>query len=207
MIDTPFAILICDDHPLFRSGVRRAVVAGLGHEVQVHEVGTLAEATAAVRATRFDAVILDLSLPDGDGVDLLESIRKSPQTRVVVLTGRLLSDVAHLLDQTNVCAVLPKEASVHDIISAISSIDDSERHRSGWASRFERLTEREREVVTAIVAGMSNKEIANHLAVTPETVKAHVASIIARLEVRTRVDVAVVGATIGDQAVPTLSKR
>ncbi len=203
----PCRVVIVDDHPLMRQGLKQLLSLEPGFEVVAEgESGRMAD--ALVEAHRPDLLLLDLNMPDGDGHEALgrvQACRHRP--KVVVFTvsndehdviaalragadGYLLKDM-HPDDMLD---ALQRAAKGHTVISPGLSeclaravrgdVDDA-------APSVEDLTAREREILAGIAKGMSNKAIAQSFGITLETVKVHTRNILAKLNVSSRVGAAV----------------
>jgi DNA-binding NarL/FixJ family response regulator len=200
--DTPIRVLIADDHPVVRQGLRTylelqpdIVIAG--------EAGGGFEAAAQAERLRPDVVLLDMVMPEGDGLDALRRIRAgSGAPRVVVLTSFPADDRVLDAMRAGAAGYLLKDAQPAELLAAIRSAhtggaplhpDAAARLvgelRRPSASAIE-LTAREREVLTLIARGMPNKAIAARLSLAEKTVKAHVSAILRKLDVTDRTQAA-----------------
>ena len=202
MADGPIRVLIADDHPVVRQGLRTylelqpdIVIAG--------EAGGGFEAAAQAERLRPDVVLLDMVMPEGDGLDALRRIRAgSGAPRVVVLTSFPADDRVLDAMRAGAAGYLLKDAQPAELLAAIRSAhtggaplhpDAAARLvgelRRPSASAIE-LTAREREVLTLIARGMPNKAIAARLSLAEKTVKAHVSAILRKLDVTDRTQAA-----------------
>jgi DNA-binding NarL/FixJ family response regulator len=200
--DAPIRVLIADDHPVVRQGLRTylelqpdIVIAG--------EAGGGFEAAAQAERLRPDVVLLDMVMPEGDGLDALRRIRAgSGAPRVVVLTSFPADDRVLDAMRAGAAGYLLKDAQPAELLAAIRSAhtggaplhpDAAARLvgelRRPSASAVE-LTAREREVLTLIARGMPNKAIAARLSLAEKTVKAHVSAILRKLDVTDRTQAA-----------------
>jgi two-component system, NarL family, response regulator LiaR len=200
-------VLIVDDHRVVRQGLRFA----LSQEDDVEVVGECAdgaEAVAAVRALRPDVVLLDLLMPGTSGLEALHSIKDlRPETEVVVLTSSPDEDDVVAAVRAGARSYLLKTAGVDDVLGSVRAASRGETFlESGVAARLMRgvrrganagpldqLTRREREVLEAIARGMSNREIARLLSIAEETVKTHVSSMLSKLGLADRTQLAIFG--------------
>ncbi|WP_158887665.1 response regulator [Amycolatopsis anabasis] len=199
-------ILLADDHAMFRSGMR----AVLDTQPDLECVGEVADGRAAVAETerlRPDVVVLDVRMPRLDGLAATEAILSAPgnDTRVLVLTTYDLDDYVYRALRAGASGFLLKSLPPEELVSAMriaargdALIDPSVTRR--LVARFttsieppastpelERLTTREREVLSLIARAHSNAEIAEALRVGEETVKTHVSRVLAKLGLRDRV--------------------
>jgi DNA-binding NarL/FixJ family response regulator len=195
-------VVIADDHPLVRSGLRTVLAAAPGIEV-VAEASTGAQAVTAARSLRPDVVVMDLQMPETNGIDATRQIVAAvPNVAVLVLT--MFDDDASVFSAMRAGArgYLLKGAEQDEIIRAIHAaahgeaifgpaiaqrvIDYFTVPRAAAAPAFPELTEREREVLNLIAAGHSNQAIARTLIISPKTVANHVSNIFAKLHVADR---------------------
>ncbi|MFI7145560.1 response regulator [Nonomuraea sp. NPDC050022] len=190
-------VLVADDHPVVRDGL--AVLLGLLPDVEVvATAGTGADAVAAVAAHRPDVVLMDLRMPELDGVEAIRWIgREHPRTGVVVLTT--YSDQREIAAALHAGALsyLTKDASREDIYQAVAAAAEG---RSLLTKRVREslfdaapppeppdgLTNRELEVLKLVAAGLSNREIVQRLRVSEATVKTHINRIFAKIGARDR---------------------
>ncbi|MFC3099003.1 response regulator transcription factor [Alteraurantiacibacter palmitatis] len=212
-------ILIVDDHPLAREGLRAVLSAG-GFDV-VADVGTGEEAVELAERLVPDVVLMDLRL--GPGIDGLEATRRITAlglpVRVLMLTlhdmpgyvrealvagasGYVLKDTGIAELRTAVAQVLAGQGAIP--LDLIASAMDGGAEDTAAAARHRRqaealgsLTQREREVLDLVALGQTNKEIARSLTISPATVKAHVERIISKLGVSDRTQAAVVATRSG----------
>lgn len=196
-------VALCDDHAIVRSGLRRILEAEPDLEV-VAEAGTADEAVAAARDTKPDVFVMDIGLPDRNGITAtIEVCKVSPATKVLVLTVH--DDVAYLRRAFDAGAAgfLVKEAAdielvqavrqvakgkhyVHPILGAALLAPDAATARP--AGPGGELSQREVEILGLIANGLTNGEIAKQLYVSVRTVETHRAHIHQKLDVRTRAE-------------------
>ncbi|MFC6884467.1 MULTISPECIES: response regulator [Actinomadura] len=210
-------VLLADDEAMIRAGVRAILSADPGIEV-VAEAGDGREAVALTQSHRPDVVLLDIRMPRLDGLAAATELRRTaPETGVIILTtfgedeyiARALSggasgfllksgDPHELLAGVHAVAggaayLSPKVA--HRVITELSG--GRMEHGAEARRRTAALTPREREVLALLGSGLSNAEIAGRLHVVEGTVKAYVSAILTRLEVRNRVQAAIVAYEAG----------
>jgi len=195
-------VLIADDHPVVRGGLRALIDSLDGLEV----VGEAADGDAAVRETvvlRPDVVLMDVRMPGLDGVEATRRIRaEAPDTAVLVLT--MYDDDATVFTamQAGARGYLLKGAEQDDIVAAIRAVVAGQAiFGPGVAARvlgyfaspptprpdaFSQLTDREREILDLLAAGRRTGQIAGELYLSPKTVSNHLTSIFAKLEVTDR---------------------
>jgi two-component system, NarL family, response regulator LiaR len=201
-------VLIVDDHQVVRQGLRFLLAQEDGIEV-VGECADGPSAIQAVRTLRPTVVLLDLFLPGQDGISLLAQIKQDrPATEVLMLTSS--SDDQHLLAaiRAGALAYLPKTAGVDRVITAVRAAARGEsvlepriaarlvrevRQATARRRPLDQLSPREQEVLAALARGRSNRQIARALQIGEETVKAHVSSILAKLQLADRTQAAIFG--------------
>jgi DNA-binding NarL/FixJ family response regulator len=195
-----YRVLVVDDHELMRAGLRLLVESCLGHAVT--EASSAGEALEIVRDDPPDVVFLDVRMPGLDGLWLLDRLRdEHPQVPVLMLST--LDEGEHIQSALTrgAAGYVLKEASVQQVSEAIETaiegrgvylhpvaaqrLLDARRNKS-----IEQLTERERDVLTMLVKGAKNEEIANSLFVTEKTVKTHLSAIFRKLGVSNRTQAA-----------------
>jgi DNA-binding NarL/FixJ family response regulator len=205
-------ILIVDDQELVRTGFRLFLETQPGLEV-VGEAADGEEALERVRRLRPDVVLMDIRMPNMDGVEAtarLTSGAGEPAPRVLVLTTFDLDEYVFGALRAGAAGFLLKDASRERLVEAIRVVHDGEallspsitrRLIEDFAARTDpieppaamlaQLTPREREVLVLVTHGLSNTEIAARLVVTEATVKSHVGSILLKLGLRDRVQAVV----------------
>jgi DNA-binding NarL/FixJ family response regulator len=201
---TPIRVLIVDDHPVVRRGLRVLLEVQDGIVV-AGEAGDGAAALALAAELTPDVVLLDLKLPGMDGHAVLTELKAAGSTaRVLVLTSATEPASASLAVRSGAAGVLYKDVDPDALVRAIRSVHDGHllfapeaagslvRQASSWgaAGGIDSLTGREREVLAEIAKGRSNREIARALTVSEKTVKAHVSAVLAKLGVQDRTQAA-----------------
>jgi len=184
----PIKILTVDDHPILREGIA-AIIENHADIVLVGEAANGREAIECFRKVHPDVTLMDLVMPEMNGIDATVAIRKEfPNARIVVLTT-YKGDVqaAHALD-AGACGYLLKSSLRKDLLDTIRRVHVGQRrippeiavamaeHHSS-----DTLSDRELEVLQQIAAGNANKNIAEHLSIAEDTVKGHVKAILAKL--------------------------
>lgn len=195
----PARLLIVDDHPVVRGGLR-AYLALFGDLEVVGEAGNAAEALMAVRTHPPDLVLLDLKLPDTDGLHLLPTLKhEAPGTRVVILTSFLDEDYLREALRLGASGYLLKHAGQGALLDGVRAALRGERPLDPAAAALlpgleedplGRLTPRERDVLSLLAEGLANKAIAARLGVAEKTVKTHVSSLLSKLALKDRVQAA-----------------
>jgi NarL family two-component system response regulator LiaR len=197
-------VLIADDHPVVRQGLR----SFLQLQPDLEVVGEAADGEEAVtRAGDMlpDVVLLDLLMPRVSGIQAIRRIRgASPNTRIIVLTSYADDSKVVPAVRAGAAAYLLKDAEPHELADAIRAVHRGEgllhpavtarvlqEVARGSRSRLrEILTERELDVLGLIAHGRSNREIARDLAISEKTVKTHVSNLLAKLQVADRTQAA-----------------
>lgn len=207
------SVLIADDHDLARAGL----AAMIGREKDFRIVSEASDGAAAVAACRVhapDLAILDIRMPELDGLAATREIRvSSPETRVLILSMHDSLDYLEAAIEAGASGYVLKDASREDMLATMRRVLDGEaffnadlvaRLLRRASSRsipeqtcIDRLTAREREVLVKIAEGLTNKEIARSLAIAPGTVKIHIERIIAKLGVADRTQAAVLAVRSG----------
>lgn len=186
-------VMLVEDHPVFRHGMRSLLTYEDGITV-VAEAGTVAEAIAMHAQHRPDVTLLDLRLPDGSGVDVIAAVRRqAPAARFIALTTYDSDQSIHQAVQAGAQGYILKDSFVNEIVSAVRAVHAGGRViPHGVAERLAEgvaqipLSQREVEVLELIAEGDSNKGIAARLGVTEGTVKTYVTRLFAKLGVTDR---------------------
>jgi DNA-binding NarL/FixJ family response regulator len=206
---TGIRVVLADDQPLVRAGLRRIIEADSEIDV-VGEAADGPEAIAQVLSRSPDVVLMDVRMPILDGIEATRRLAEQGSTaRVIVLTTFGLDEYVVSALRAGASAFVLKEAPPEHILSAIHQvaagraiidpgvaqavIDELGRRpvRSELAANVGDLTPREREVLTLLARGLSNAEIAAELVVGEGTVKTHVARVLSKLGVRDRLQAVV----------------
>ena len=201
-------VMLVDDHELVRQGIT-AMLTGAS-DVQVVAVArTGREALEVARRELPDVVLMDVRMPDMDGLEATRKLKEErPRTAVVMLT--MHDNPSYLRDAVRAGAAgyLLKDVSKDELVDAIRQVATggafiesqmlkgmlSEMKPQGGAApspAAKNLTKREREILAFVAEGMSNREIAEKLVLSPETVKSHVAAILEKLNVSDRTQAAI----------------
>jgi DNA-binding NarL/FixJ family response regulator len=204
----PARLVIADDHELARAGLRSMLEGDRGLAV-VGEATNGAEAVALCRKLKPDLALLDVRMPDMDGLAATRMIRQvSPETRIVIVTTHENPEYLLVALKAGAAGYLLKDVTRHDLLATIRRVLRGESVLSGEiATRTlqqitsqqtrpdgmapERLTPRERDVLKLVVEGQTNRQIAARLSLSIGTVKIHVEHIIAKLGVSDRTQAAV----------------
>ena len=196
-------VMLVDDHALFRKGLRSLIETAPGIEVCA-ETPNVASTVATYRTARPDIVLMDMKLPDGEGLDALNSILlDDPAAKVVMLSAFDFADQVAACMRAGARGYLSKDLDPEELFRSIDTVHaggvalDASRMTALLSSpRVDRkaeeepLTPRESEVADLVAKGKTNRQIAETLCVSPLTVKAHMASILSKLGLHGRVELA-----------------
>jgi DNA-binding NarL/FixJ family response regulator len=196
-------VLIADDHPVYRDGLRGLVDRAPDLEL-VGEAETGVEAVALAAAEHPAIVLMDLRMPGMSGIDATRQILDAdPAVGVLILTMSEDDDSLFAAMRAGARGYIPKDADAEELLRGIRAAAVGEaifgasiatrlmsffagNARSASASAFPELTERELEILELIAAGRSNAEIGQRLGIAPKTVRNHVANVLNKLEVADR---------------------
>jgi len=210
-------VLLADDQLLVRAGFRALLEAEPDVEI-VGEAGTGREAVDLARATRPDVVLMDIRMPDGDGLWATGEIVSDPAlagTRIVIVTTFELDEYVAQAIVAGASGFLVKDTEPVELIRAVRVVADGDALLSPGVTRrllervsgglrpapdtagLEQLTEREREVLELVAHGLTNTEIGERLFLSPLTAKTHVSRIMTKLDARDRVHLVVLAYETG----------
>jgi DNA-binding NarL/FixJ family response regulator len=200
----PVRILIADDHPLVREGIG-AILEDRSDMVVVGEARDGAEALAQYRDLRPDVVLMDLQMPVMNGVEAILAIRAEfPSAHILVLTTYAGDVQAVRALKAGAIGYLLKNSLRTELLDAIHNVHRGRRHIDRAVAAEiaihvadDDLSEREVAVLRQVAVGKANKEIARALSLSEETVKAHLKSIFAKLDVADRTHAVTVAARRG----------
>lgn len=200
-------VLVVDDHEVVRLGLRLLLQNRPEFEL-VGEAETGAQAIALAERLRPDLVILDVRLPDRDGLEVCQEItQRFPDTRVLILTAYLNEEFIVRAIEAGASGYVLKRAGSRELIQALEALARGEaildpavtqkvleqfrqRSRAAQADAFKDLTPRERLILARIAEGKTNKEIAEELFLTEKTVRNYVSIILDKLGLSNRVEAA-----------------
>jgi DNA-binding NarL/FixJ family response regulator len=209
----PVRVLLVDDDALVRAGLRMILSADTTIEV-VGEAANGREAITAAAELHPTVVLMDIRMPDMDGITATEHLRRLPRApHVIVLTTFHLDEYVFAALRAGASGFLLKDTPPTDIVHAVHTVaggeamlspavtrtlierftnDRTDARRTDAAGQLAALTDREREVAIEIGRGHSNADIATHLYMSEATVKAHVSRLLTKLQATNRVQVAIV---------------
>jgi len=207
-------ILLVDDHTAFRQAL--AFVLEREQDVaSIKQAGSVAEAGPLMNDV--DVAVVDIDLPDGNGIQIINALRaKQPHAKVLVLTGSAnRRDMAQAVE-AGAAGMMHKSANIAEIVDAVRRLNTGEflidprdlvellrmarqeREQDRDAQdALARLTPREREVLQALADGLNDKQIAQRLLISVETARTHIVNILAKLKVDSRLKALVFAARYG----------
>ena len=195
----PLTVLIIDDHESVRAGVKGALMRA-GH-ICVGEASSIAEARAQIAHTNPQVIVVDLSLPDGNGLEIVVWARSiSQRIGIVVLTLNSAKEYLLTVMKSGASSYVEKNAPLAELVSAVehssvSPLSFSAQGISGVITKdheINALTQREKQVLQKLADGLSAGDIGLELFITQATVKTHLASIYRKLESKNRIQAIIV---------------
>src|SRR4051812_11322958 len=207
-------VFLLDDHEIVRRGVRELLEANDDIEI-VGEAGTAEEAMARIPALKPDVAVVDMRLPDGNGVEVCREVRSRDETiQCLVLTS--FADDEALFDSimAGAAGYLLKQIKGTDLVDAIRRVASGqslldpeittrvlERLRKGPEEdeRLSRLTDQERKILDLIAEGLTNRQIAERMFLAEKTVKNYVSNLLSKLGMERRTEAAVFAARLQDK--------
>ena len=199
----PLSILVADDHEVVRRGIR-ALLEGRPEWKICGEAATGREATEKAKKLRPDLVLLDLAMPDVDGLEAIQKILNDrPSTKILVLTMNDSGEMASRVLAAGARGLVLKSDAARDLVRAVQSVERDQPFLSPAVTRIiighlaktnaprpspGNVTPRELEVLKLLALGRSNKEVAATLDISVKTVDAHRSNIMRKLHLRTYSD-------------------
>lgn len=210
-------ILIVDDHPLFREGLKSLIVRNSGFQV-IGEAGSGSVALQMLEDLKPDLVVMDISLPDKSGIDVTRSIRSMlPGTRVVIIS--MHSKIEYITEafQAGASGYVVKESASERLVQGLEAVSKGEYYLDSFLSQsvvkrlmefperdakirdesYSALTAREQQVMRMLAEGLSTKEIASSLFISPKTVENHRSSIMDKLNLHSTLELVRFAARLG----------
>jgi len=207
----PIRLLLADDHKMLREGLRRSMIErGFAVVGEARDGGEAVDLAAALRP---DVILMDVSMPDIDGVEATRQIKERfPAMRIVMLTMHADQDILAEAIRAGASGYLVKDCSTDEIASAIETVASGEtalsprlaasmlaevRRQEAEANTARIITKREEEVLQHIADGCSTPEVAEKLFISQKTVKNHLASIYQKLDARDRTQAVLAAVRMG----------
>jgi len=207
-VDNKKTVLIVDDHPLFREGLKSLISRNTRFEV-VGEAGNGREGLRMAKKLKPDLVIVDISLPDKSGIDLTHDIRSLlPETRVMIVSMHSKIDYITEAFQAGATGYVVKESATDRLVQGLEAVSKGEyfldtslshkvvnklmefpeKEAKITDARYETLTRREQQVMRLLAEGFSSKEIAEKLFISPKTVENHRTNIMSKLDLHSTME-------------------
>lgn len=200
-------VILVDDHRIVRDGIRSLIQSEENIEI-IGEASSYSELTTILQNKLPDIIVLDISLPDISGIEVIKILGiKYPTLRVIILSMYTTEDFIFNSLKAGAKGYLPKNISKKELITAINEIYNGNEYFSEEISNIilksyvkkiqyaeeqenelDILTKREEELLKLFAEGLSNKEISDTLFISPRTVESHKAHIMTKLKLRTNID-------------------
>ena len=206
---TPLRVLIVDDHPIVRHGLL-TIMRVLPDMEPAGEAANGREALAQAIALRPDVILMDLMMPEMDGVAAIAAIRAAlPAMPIVALTTFADSELVLAAVQAGAAGYLLKDVDMLELAHAIRQVHSGQPYLHPEATRHliqatsrpdqptDHLTGREQEVLRLLARGMTNRQIADTLTISDKTVSVHISNLLAKLGLASRTQAALYAARIG----------
>ena len=210
-------IVVVDDHPLFREGLKSLIGRNPSLEI-VGEAGTAGEGLRLVKELKPDLAVVDISLPDRNGIEVTRELRTShPNVRIVIMSMHSKIDYITEAFKAGATGYIVKESATDRILQGIEAASRGEYFLDSTLShnvvekllatpdkeskitdkRYNTLTAREQEIMRLLAEGLSTKEVAARLCISPKTVENHRFSIMAKLDIHSSIELVRYAAKLG----------
>ena len=199
---TPVSVLLADDHALWRQGVRHVLEADDTLKV-VAEAANAASVLLLAAQHHPNIILLDISLPDGNGIELLPNLRRvSPESQIIMLSVHDHPEYVLRSVRAGASGYLRKDSTPEELGEAIRAVRGgatffgphvaaqlgtairAEEDRQGRVSKLNVLSPRERDVLRGVAGGATSKEIGQQLGISPRTVETHRESLMRKLDIK-----------------------
>jgi len=214
----PVRVFLLDDHQVVREGVRQLLEAS-GDLVVVGEAASAADAPGALAEANADVAVLDVRLPDGDGIEVCREIRSShPGVACLILTSYADDEALAQAILAGASGYVLKQIQGNELVASVRAVaaghrlidrETSERvlaalrHAHDDAAAHDQLTAREHEILELIAAGKTNRQIAQQLFLAEKTVKNYVSALLAKLGMGRRAEAAAYAARLAERRART----
>jgi len=208
-------VFLLDDHEVVRAGLRELLEDGDGEIAVVGEASNVAEALVRIPVARPDVAVLDVRLPDGDGISVCREVRsRCPGVACLMLTSFADDEALFAAVMAGAAGYVLKNVRGHDIVDSVRRVARGEslldpvhatrildRLRRGTVEdeQLAKLTEQERRVLDLIAEGKTNREIGAQLFLAEKTVKNYVSNLLAKLGMQRRTEAAVFAARLAER--------
>ncbi len=201
-------VIFIDDHPVFRKGLKALVAEGKTYDV-LGEAGSAGEGLKLALTVRPDIAVVDLSLPDRSGIELIrELVHRLPSCRALVVSVHEKTDIIADAFQAGARGYVVKDSAEGSILAALAALAEDEYYMDSAVSaqvvknilqrqtrniqltdgRYESLTAREQEVMSLLAQGRTVREIAEKLSISQKTVENHRSNIYSKLDIHSSID-------------------
>jgi DNA-binding NarL/FixJ family response regulator len=207
-------VFLLDDHEVVRAGLRELLETEGDLEV-VGEAGTAEEALGRIPATRPDVAVLDVRLPDGDGIEVCREIRSAhPEISCLMLTSFADDDALFSAIMAGAAGYVLKQVRGTDLVDAVRRVGSGEslldpavttrvldrlRHRDEPEDELKGLTPQERTLLDYVAEGLTNRQIGERMFLAEKTVKNYMSSLLAKLGMSRRTEAAAFGARLAER--------
>jgi DNA-binding NarL/FixJ family response regulator len=201
----PITVFLMDDHEVVRHGVR-ALLESTGEIVVVGEASNATDALARIPATRPDVAVLDVRVPDGNGIEVCREVRNEGTTQCLILTSYSDDEALFEAIMAGAAGYVLKQVRGNELISAVKRVAAGEslldpaitgrvlkrlREPEPVDQRLSSLTPQERRILHLIADGMTNRQIAGDMFLAEKTIKNYVSNMLSKLGMQRRTEAAV----------------